>query len=401
MGDLPGLTFLHDPEPQDSPCCLAARVLDLDDEHVERLIEVAVGATSEDDWVRDCHTLLSAQIGRGEVDVLRRLANGSELTDDDRVMIQDHVLRERAADELVHQIDHPLLTVAGLQMVVVDARDREVGYLPRRVEARYPDIDLRVVVQDQSTILVTTSSRNLDLVRVLRSLPWPIGVYVGGRPHQVRIDPGTCGIETALDILRDPASWPTDPAAAAVRPPHSMKHSRGPAAPQRSLRGQARVVHVAADAGAMRRRGFFERMVEHRVVADLMLDAWRDGERLDVLGASADDAGYSIVMERAGLIRHVLLHCTVSDEDTEVVAVAMSLQDRPAGCVIWAEVTDSPQGIEIGYRWFGGHPGDPLPPLDRYHSPRDEGPAFVELPRAAFIGVPSVHALSMRLFGSR
>ncbi len=398
--DMEGLTFLHDTEPARSPCCLAAQVLDLEDDHVDRLIEVAAGHASEDAWVRDCHTLLSAQIGRAEVDVLRRLAADEALNDEDRTRIREHLDRERAADELVQEVDHPRLTVAGLDMVVIDARGRDVGYLPRRVEARYPDVDLRVVVQDDTTMLVTSSARHLDLVRLLRSLPWPAGVYVGGRPHQVRIDPGEIGAETALDILRDGASWPADPAAAASRTSRQGRNARAAAPPpRRSSRGPTRVIHVTAAAGAIRHRGFFERMVEQRVVADLMLDAWRDGERLDVLDTAADDAGYSLVLERGGLIRHVVLHATVSSEEVTEVAVALSLAERPAGCVIWAEVTDSPQGLDVGYRWFGGHPGDPAPPLDGFPSRRDDGPPFALLPRGAFTGVPSVHALSKRLFG--
>ena len=51
-----GVNFLHDAE-EAHPSHLAARVLELEDPHIDRLIQIPEGAESDDDWVQSCHTL--------------------------------------------------------------------------------------------------------------------------------------------------------------------------------------------------------------------------------------------------------------------------------------------------------------------------------------------------------
>ena len=44
-----------------------------------------------------------------------------------------------------------------------------------------------------------------------------------------------------------------------------------------------------------------------------------------------------------------------------------NLANKPSGCVIWIRVTDH---LDMGpFFWFGGVPGEPLPPMDGYEIP--------------------------------
>jgi len=396
-----GVNFLHDAE-EAHPSHLAARVLELEDPHIDRLIQIPEGAESDDEWVQSCHTLFSALIGRGRSDVLRRVADVDELTEEDQVLIESHLAREAAAEALVSRDDHVLYPVGAHQLVIIDGRGQDVGFLPRRVDARFPDVALRVMAPDEQTVMVTTNERGRDLVRLLRALPWPTGVFVGGRSYQARIDPGPTSVDAVLEILRDTASWPADIDAAATRQPRERR-------PRQRSRKQKWGAWTQPDLAAgedprrLWRRGFFERMLEQRLVADLMQEAWRRGNRIDVLRAEADDAGYTLLMDSDTASRHVAVFCSPRGADVTQVPIPASLADRPEGCLIWLEVDDNaaPERLEIRYLWYGDSPGYSLPPIDDLPSVQGGDTTFHLLPRDRFTAVGKISALAEKLFVAR
>lgn len=399
VNSLKGMTFLHDAEMEAPPSSLAARALELDDEAIDRLMSISNGKESEDEWVRDRHTLLAAQIGHGQPAVVHRVAGGEDLCDEDRETIELHLKREAAADALVDQEEHPGVDLDPVKLVIIDGREQDVGYLPRRVEARYPDVGIRCIIPDDSTLMVTSAERSWDLVRLLRGLPWPDGIFVGGRPYHARIDPGDLGIDAVLEVIKDVSAWPEDISAAAARQPRNKRNARNkrPKAPRG---GGSPKPRAESAPGPIQPRGFFEQMVEQRLLADLLLDAWRNDERIEVLRAGSDDAGFTMILESFGIIRHTALVCTMADARLPDVPVALALADKPEGCVIWAEVENDPQGIRLIYHWLGSDPGRPIIPLgDFKRIGGDRGPASAVLvPRGKFTHVPSIHALSKRLF---
>ncbi len=400
VGELSGVSFLHDPE-EARPPCLATRVLQIEDPHVDRLLGIPEGKESDDDWVRSCHTLLASLIGRGRADVLRRVADSDELTDEDRTLIAEHVARETAADALVFEQEHVLHEIGPHKLVILDGRGQDVGFLPRRVESRYPDVALRVMVPDDSTVMVTTNERGRDLVRLLRALPWPAGVFVGGRSYQARIDPGPTSVDVVLDILRDGSSWPQNIDAAATRPPRERRSAPARAPKQKWGAWTEPDLPAGDDPRRMWRRGFFERMLEQRVVADLMEEAWRRGKRIDVLRAEADDAGYTLLMDSDQASRHVAIFSAPRGADVPHVPVPSTLADRPEGCLVWVEIDDAkaPDRLELRYLWYGDTPGYSLPPLDELRSVRGGDEQFQLLPRDRFERVGSTGALLEKLFG--
>jgi len=404
VAELSGVTFLHDLE-EEQPSCLAARVLELEDDHVSRLTQIPDGGKSEDEWIHSCHTLLSSLIGRGRADILKRLAESEDLTDEDRELIDQHRAREDAADTLVSGTEHALHAIGNYHLVVIDGRGHDVGFLPRRVDARFPDVELRVMVPDDQTVMVTTNERNRDLVRLLRALPWPSGVFVGGRSYQARIDPGPTSMDVVLDILRDPSSWPSNIDAAAQRPPRERRPSGGKGRPPKQKWGGWNEPRLDAgdDPRRMWRRGFFERMLEQRLTADLMETAWRQGKRIDVLRAEADDAGYTLLMDSDAASRHVAVFCSPKGAEIRHVPVPASLAERPEGCLVWVEVDDdkAPQRIEPDYLWYGDTPGYALPPLDDLRSVKGGHDTFYLLPRDRFTRAGSVKNLAERLFGKK
>ena len=349
-----GVSFLHDSEVEGPPSSLAARICELADPHTERLLQVAQGGDAEDPWIKDRHTLLSAFIGRGDPDTLRRLALQDDLAEEDQEVIRAHVEREAAADEFVNEVEHPTHDIQGHSMVLLDARGRDVGYLPRRVEARYPDAALRALAVDENTVLVTSAEKGRDLLRLLRSLPWTGGVYVGGRPHQVRITPGDLGMDAALAILCDSNSWPQGLEAP---PPKSGRNQ------QSSRRGGGSRRAPAVQSGG---RSFFSQVVEQRVISDLLEEALRDDHHLEVFRGEGNSACATFVLVSGSAVRHVSIFCSRVNAAVDSIPVDSSVLRVNGGCAIWARAEANPEDgyLDVVYGWFGREPGRRPPSAD-------------------------------------
>ena len=383
VSTIEGVTFLHDSEVEGPPSSLAARACDLTDSHTERLLQVAQGQDAEDPWIKDRHTLLSAFIGRGDPDTLRRLALQDDLAEEDQEVIRAHLAREAAADEFVGEVEHPTHDIQGHSMVLLDARGRDVGYLPRRVEARYPDAALRVLVVDDNTILVTSGEKGRDLLRLLRALPWPGGVYVGGRPHQVRVTPGDLDVDEALAILCDSNSWPTGLEA----PPPKSGRGQQP----RQRRGGSRQDQSLQQGD----RGFFSKVVEQRVIADLLEEALRDDHPLDVFRGEGDGNCATWVLVSGDAVRHVSIFCSRVNAAVDRIPVHSRVLRINGGCAIWARAEANPDDgyLDVVFGWFGREPGRRPPSADGGRG------THAAIPQDRFDRISTPDELAEALFG--
>ena len=104
-----------------------------------------------------------------------------------------------------------------------------------------------------------------------------------------------------------------------------------------------------------------EKIVEHVFVGEALRTLWRRGIfDAEVLRSEFDAHGYDLVMGRGKIVRHIQFKTGVRDKPGRV-SVPTALLTKPSGCVIWIQVDDS-----LALRrfwWFGGNPGEPLPPL--------------------------------------
>jgi hypothetical protein len=110
-----------------------------------------------------------------------------------------------------------------------------------------------------------------------------------------------------------------------------------------------------------------ERIIEHVFVGDALRALWRHGiVDVEVLRSEFDTHGYDLVMARGRVVRHIQFKTGTAKKPGDV-SVALSLADKPSGCVIWICVSPD---LKIGpYFWFGGKPGEPLPPISHYGNP--------------------------------
>lgn len=117
-----------------------------------------------------------------------------------------------------------------------------------------------------------------------------------------------------------------------------------------------------ADAHSLQ-SSFREKTLEHVFVGDCLRRLWACGVYdAEVLRADVDGAGYDIVMEANGVLRHIQLKASFNGARTSTQKVHAKLAAKPSGCVVW--IGFDAQTIDLGpFYWFGAAPGEPLPSL--------------------------------------
>lgn len=150
-----------------------------------------------------------------------------------------------------------------------------------------------------------------------------------------------------------------------------------------------------------------EKILEHRLVSDLAEIMLRRGVEMDVMCSEFDAHGHDVVLEAAGVIRHIQLKAMVAGGKRRDVNVNVRLRSRPSGCVVWM-VYDPTTLDVVEYRWFGGTPGEPLPYIGMRVVRHSKGNALGEkifrnghrlVGKVEFEILSDVGALADRLFG--
>ncbi|MGE5529035.1 MAG: hypothetical protein ACM3X6_07830 [Patescibacteria group bacterium] len=172
------------------------------------------------------------------------------------------------------------------------------------------------------------------------------------------------------------------------------------------------MVEVIARAEQYLRSRFYEQLVEHVFISEVLQEAWfRFGKTVEVLRSEIDTAGYDVVLECNGVVRHVQLKTSTEDARTARQLVNIALADKPSGCVVWLVRTEHSQScrMQLRYRFFGNGPGEPLPSLEAFpvakHTKADskgvktERPAIRQVPKSQFEELGSATELLGRLFG--
>lgn len=114
-----------------------------------------------------------------------------------------------------------------------------------------------------------------------------------------------------------------------------------------------------------------ERIVEHVFVGEALRALWRRGiTDVEILRSEFDAHGYDLVMGRGSIVRHIQFKTGIRAKPAPV-SVGRALAEKPSGCVIWICVS---MALDLGpYWWFGAPPGEPLPDLTGFTSPRRMG----------------------------
>lgn len=143
--------------------------------------------------------------------------------------------------------------------------------------------------------------------------------------------------------------------------------------------------------------GLREKVLEHLFVGELLRCLWCRGIRdIEVSRAEVDRAGYDLVLEVNGILRHVQFKSSYRGAKTAKVGIHIDLARKSSGCVIW--IWFDPDSMELGpFLWFGGAAGEPLPPLGNRvgkHSKGDSAGNKGERPNIRVIGKGRFTALA-------
>jgi hypothetical protein len=165
----------------------------------------------------------------------------------------------------------------------------------------------------------------------------------------------------------------------------------------------------AVDSIHSQRSTYREMLIEHLFAGELMRHYWRGrGCLLEVAKPQVDDGGYDLVLEANGIVRYVQLKSTHRKSKLGETNVALSLGQKPSGCVIIIRFDEGT--LSLGpFHFFGGGPGEPLPDIrafnvargTRYNrnGKRPERLAHRRVPISKFKGIESMEALAEKLFG--
>ena len=109
-----------------------------------------------------------------------------------------------------------------------------------------------------------------------------------------------------------------------------------------------------------------EKLVEHLFVAELLKLSWLHHEcSLEVAKPEVDNAGYDLIVEVPGIVRHIQLKTSIIGGKTASQKVHSKLFEKPSGCVIWIYFDETT--LHLGpFLYFGSKAGNPLPSLLDY-----------------------------------
>jgi hypothetical protein len=161
------------------------------------------------------------------------------------------------------------------------------------------------------------------------------------------------------------------------------------------------------------RSAYLEMLLEHLFVGSVQRALWRRAEgRLfaEILKPQVDDAGYDVVMECNGHVRHIQLKSSRIEAKTAFVNAQLRLQEKPSACVIW--MFFEPESLELShYLWFGRGPGERLPALTSFpiakHTKADskgvkaERPDLRKISKGKFEKLNTLEQVVEHLFGIR
>jgi len=151
-----------------------------------------------------------------------------------------------------------------------------------------------------------------------------------------------------------------------------------------------------------------EKLIEHLFVAELLKLSWLHHNcSLEVAKPEVDNAGYDLIAEAMGLVRHIQLKTSIIGGKAAFQKVHTKLAGKPSGCVVWIYFDE--KTMRLGpFLYFGAEAGQPLPNLNERkiakHTKGNKDGVKAErqniriLPKGKFKSIKSIEALYAKLF---
>jgi hypothetical protein len=152
-----------------------------------------------------------------------------------------------------------------------------------------------------------------------------------------------------------------------------------------------------------------EKLIEHLFVGELLKLSWQNDDcQLEIAKPEVDNAGYDVIAEANGIVRHIQLKASFIGSTTSRQKIHVRLAEKSSGCVVWIYFDEDT--LELGpFLFFGGTPGNQLPDIQdaktakhtkgNQHGHKNERPNIRELGKGMFISYASIKELYGALFG--
>jgi hypothetical protein len=89
-----------------------------------------------------------------------------------------------------------------------------------------------------------------------------------------------------------------------------------------------------------------EMLIEHLFVSELLKISWLEHEcRLEISRPEVDNAGYDLIGEMNGKIRHIQLKASIVGGSTASQKIHVRLAEKPSGCVVWVYFCEETLGL--------------------------------------------------------
>jgi hypothetical protein len=145
-----------------------------------------------------------------------------------------------------------------------------------------------------------------------------------------------------------------------------------------------------------------EKLMEHIFLSEVLQECWFQRRQIvEVLRAEVDAAGYDLVLEAAGRIRHVQLKASRQGGKTSKQTINTKLADRQGGCVVWISYgVEEEQGrADLKYRWWDSETANLPKTVGRNTRTGKERPNTAVLKKSDFERIDNPATLVDRLFG--
>jgi len=173
-------------------------------------------------------------------------------------------------------------------------------------------------------------------------------------------------------------------------------------------RFEKRVNEIRAKALHSENSSYREKLIEHLFVAELLKMSWlHHGCSLEVAKPEVDNAGYDLIAETKGLVRHIQIKTSIVGGKTASQKIHTKLAEKPSGCVVWIYFDENT--MRLGpFFYFGAKAGKPLPNLDKRkigkHTKGNKDGVKAErknirvLPKRSFDKMESIEEIYAQLF---
>lgn len=154
---------------------------------------------------------------------------------------------------------------------------------------------------------------------------------------------------------------------------------------------------------------FFEKLIEHRFIADIMAHAWFTYKKeVKIIRCEVDSSGYDLILDCESIFRYIQLKTSITTSKRSYQKFNISLLTQENPCIIWIiyRYDKKKNDLDFKYYFWGTELGKRKPKESAYKSTRQKTPGgkrgrlcnVRNIPKGQF-SEANIFELFIKLFG--